>query len=69
MSQPRHLLHERLYVYVLDEIRKGALRSGDRVPSEKELARAHGVRIGFWRYFRVGAPLTLLTIVIGLWWL
>src|ERR1700752_2210986 len=43
MSQHRHLLYERLYSYVVDEIRKGALRSGDRVPSEKELARAHGV--------------------------
>jgi DNA-binding LacI/PurR family transcriptional regulator len=43
MSQKGHLLYERLYVYVLDEIRKGALRSGDRVPSEKELARTHGV--------------------------
>jgi Na+/H+ antiporter NhaD/arsenite permease-like protein len=34
-----------------------------------QLARAHGVTIGFWEYFRVGAPLTLLTIVIGLCWL
>jgi DNA-binding LacI/PurR family transcriptional regulator len=43
MSQGRHLLYERLYNQVLDDIRKGALRSGDRVPSEKELAQAHGV--------------------------
>jgi Na+/H+ antiporter NhaD/arsenite permease-like protein len=34
-----------------------------------QLARAHGVAIGFWQYFRVGAPLTLLTILVGLWWL
>ncbi|HKS87860.1 MAG TPA: anion transporter [Stellaceae bacterium] len=34
-----------------------------------QLARAHGVAIGFWAYFRVGAPLTVLTIVIGLCWL
>jgi Na+/H+ antiporter NhaD/arsenite permease-like protein len=34
-----------------------------------QLARAHGVPIGFWHYFRVGAPLTLLTILVGLWWL
>jgi len=27
------------------------------------------VTIGFWEYFRVGAPLTVLTILIGLWWL
>ena len=32
-------------------------------------ARAHGVAIGFWQYFRVGAPLTLLTIILGLCWL
>jgi Na+/H+ antiporter NhaD/arsenite permease-like protein len=34
-----------------------------------QLARAEGVTIGFWEYFRVGAPLTLLTILLGLWWL
>ena len=34
-----------------------------------QLARAGGVAIGFWEYFRVGAPLTLLTILLGLWWL
>jgi Na+/H+ antiporter NhaD/arsenite permease-like protein len=32
-------------------------------------ARAGGVAIGFWTYFRVGAPLTILTILVGLWWL
>jgi len=31
--------------------------------------RAGGVEIGFWSYFRVGAPLTVLTILIGIWWL
>lgn len=39
----RHLLYERLYNHVLEDIRRGTLRSGDRVPSEKELAQAHGV--------------------------
>jgi Na+/H+ antiporter NhaD/arsenite permease-like protein len=34
-----------------------------------QLARADGITIGFWEYFRVGAPLTLLTILVGLWWL
>ena len=29
-------------------------------------ARARGVRIGFWQYCRVGAPLTVLTILVGL---
>jgi Na+/H+ antiporter NhaD/arsenite permease-like protein len=27
------------------------------------------VRIGFWQYFRVGAPLTILTIAIGAAWI
>jgi Na+/H+ antiporter NhaD/arsenite permease-like protein len=34
-----------------------------------QLARTDGVTIGFWEYLRVGAPLTLLTILVGLWWL
>jgi Na+/H+ antiporter NhaD/arsenite permease-like protein len=32
-------------------------------------AAAEGVRIGFWDYFVIGAPLTLLTLLIGIWWL
>ncbi|HEY4858027.1 MAG TPA: anion transporter [Xanthobacteraceae bacterium] len=32
-------------------------------------AKARGVKIGFWSYFVVGAPLTALTILIGLLWL
>jgi Na+/H+ antiporter NhaD/arsenite permease-like protein len=32
-------------------------------------ARTHGVVIGFWEYFKVGAPLTVLTILFGIWWL
>ena len=32
-------------------------------------ARRHGVVIGFWAYFRLGAPMTVLTILFGLWWL
>ena len=34
-----------------------------------EKAAQRGVRIGFWAYFRVGAPLTVLTIVLGTLWL
>jgi Na+/H+ antiporter NhaD/arsenite permease-like protein len=34
-----------------------------------EKARAGRVTIGFWPYFRVGAPLTLLSIAFGVWWL
>jgi Na+/H+ antiporter NhaD/arsenite permease-like protein len=34
-----------------------------------EQARAQGVEIGFWQYFKVGAPLTLFTLLIGVWWL
>ena len=32
-------------------------------------ARAQGVTIDFWAYFRVGAPLTVLTIIVGVCWL
>jgi Na+/H+ antiporter NhaD/arsenite permease-like protein len=32
-------------------------------------AAASGVEIGFCDYFRVGAPLTIITLVIGTWWL
>jgi Na+/H+ antiporter NhaD/arsenite permease-like protein len=28
-------------------------------------AQAHGVRMGFWDHFKVGAPLTVMTIVVG----
>jgi Na+/H+ antiporter NhaD/arsenite permease-like protein len=28
-------------------------------------ARRHGVDIGFWRYFVIGAPLTIVTLAIG----
>ena len=38
--------------------------------SDRRAARsARGVTIGFWSYFKVGAPLTLLTILFGAWWL
>jgi Na+/H+ antiporter NhaD/arsenite permease-like protein len=32
-------------------------------------ARSHGVVLGFWAYFKVGAPLTVLTIAFGAYWL
>ena len=32
-------------------------------------ARAEGVVIGFWAYFEIGAPLTLVTLLFGIWWL
>lgn len=32
-------------------------------------AQRDGVAIRFWTYFRVGAPLTLLTILLGVWWI
>ncbi len=34
-----------------------------------ERARQGGIAIGFWTYFRLGAPLTVITIAIGVWWL
>lgn len=39
----RRFLYQRLYDYVLDEIRAGRLGMGDRVPSEAELAQLFGV--------------------------
>jgi Na+/H+ antiporter NhaD/arsenite permease-like protein len=32
-------------------------------------AQAQGVTLGFWEYLKIGAPLTLLTIAFGAWWL
>ena len=32
-----------------------------------ERARRRGIEIGFWTHFRIGAPLTLATIALGLW--
>ena len=32
-------------------------------------AAISGVKISFWDYFRVGAPLTVITLAIGTWWL
>ena len=32
-------------------------------------AAASGVAIGFWDHFRVGAPLTIITLAIGTLWL
>ena len=32
-------------------------------------AQGAGVTIGFWAYFKVGAPLTVATILFGIWWL
>src|SRR6185437_9628768 len=34
-----------------------------------EKAARRGVTIGFFAYARVGVPLTLLTLVLGAWWL
>jgi Na+/H+ antiporter NhaD/arsenite permease-like protein len=32
-------------------------------------AQMRGVEIGFLTYFKAGAPLTLLTLILGVWWL
>ena len=32
-------------------------------------AQRAGIRISFWDYFKVGAPLTVATILLGIWWL
>ena len=33
------------------------------------MVEARSATLGFWSYFKVGAPLTLLTILFGVWWL
>jgi len=32
-----------------------------------ERARRYGIVIGFWHYFRIGAPVTVLTVTLGVW--
>ena len=32
-------------------------------------ARSGGVELTFWTHFRVGLPVTLLSILFGVWWL
>jgi Na+/H+ antiporter NhaD/arsenite permease-like protein len=32
-------------------------------------AAGRGVHIGFWDYFRIGAPLTLITLGVGVVWM
>ncbi|MBV9636716.1 MAG: anion transporter, partial [Methylobacteriaceae bacterium] len=32
-------------------------------------AASRRVQISFWDYFKVGGPLTILTIGVGTWWL
>jgi len=34
-----------------------------------QCAAANGIVIGFWDYFKVGAPLALLTLALGTLWL
>ncbi len=30
-------------------------------------AQKSGIAIGFWSYFKLGAPVTVITIAIGVW--
>jgi len=32
-------------------------------------AQREGIKISFWAYFKVGVPLTVATILLGIWWL
>jgi Na+/H+ antiporter NhaD/arsenite permease-like protein len=46
------------------------LAADDRIGWEgRSVAAGSGVAISFWDYFRVGAPLTIVTLVIGTLWL
>jgi Na+/H+ antiporter NhaD/arsenite permease-like protein len=34
-----------------------------------EIAKEGGVKMGFWEYFKLGAPLTVISILMGIFWL
>ena len=34
----------------------------------EQIADAAGVMIGFWHYFRVGAPMAIITLAVGTLW-
>jgi hypothetical protein len=54
----------------------GGVEAGEAAPDiaaeivrRLEQAGERGVAIGFWRHFRIGAPVTVLTILVGVYWL
>ena len=63
-----------LRTLVIQSIQPGKYQPRHAMDPERldELAasiRAQGVTIGFWEHFRIGAPLTIATILVGIWWL
>jgi len=34
-----------------------------------EGARRRGIEVGFWEYAKVGIPVTIVTLAVGVWWL
>jgi Na+/H+ antiporter NhaD/arsenite permease-like protein len=34
-----------------------------------ERARREGIKVSFWAFFKLGAPITVLTLLFGVWWL
>ena len=34
-----------------------------------EVGKENGGTMGFWEYFKVGAPLTIITVLVGVFWL
>jgi hypothetical protein len=46
-----------------------ATRSAVNSAKHRRRAHAGGVAIGFWAYLKVGAPLSILSILFGVWWL
>src|SRR5215472_8672023 len=59
------------FVAALPEPRTATLAGNFTIPGSVanlivvERARRHGIEIGFWTYFKLGAPLTVITIAIG----
>lgn len=43
-------------------------RVGPRQSARRPARAGAGIAVGFWAYFKVGAPLTLLTMLFGIYW-
>jgi hypothetical protein len=62
-------LHQRVEGTAEQKFRSPGVHGANAVAASKEAARQDGITLGFWAYFKVGAPLTVLSILFGAWWL
>jgi Na+/H+ antiporter NhaB len=70
-TEPRALSRElaRLQIFMLTLAGNFTLVGSVANLIVAQRAQAQGVTLGFWEYFKVGAPVTVLTIVMRAWWL